>query len=124
MSVVMTPEKVARLDESLYDIGLQQRTANSLEQRGIFTLRHLLECEVSSLLEIDNVGEKTLTEIFDCLKDVGFFDGDPATVTATAMAKRAEFRAGHRRIIRSMHDRFGITFEKSSQNRLKSAKRG
>ena len=61
-----------KLDMSTAEIGLSVRTTNCLEDRGIFTVRHLLKCEPGFLLSISNFGEKTLEEVYNALEQVGF----------------------------------------------------
>ena len=62
-----------RLEMSTAEIGLSVRTTNCLEERGIFTVRDLLNCTRKDLLEISNFGEKTLEEVYSALETVGFF---------------------------------------------------
>jgi len=62
-----------RLEMSTAEIGLSVRTTNCLEDRGIFTVRDLLNCTPKDLLEISNFGEKTLEEVYSALETVGFF---------------------------------------------------
>ena len=62
-----------RLEMSTAEIGLSVRTTNCLEERGIFTVRDLLNCTRKDLLEISNFGEKTLEEVYAALETVGFF---------------------------------------------------
>ncbi len=66
---------VERLDMSTAEIGLSVRTTNCLEERGIFTVRDLLNCTRDDLLGISNFGEKTLEEVFKALEGVGFRRG-------------------------------------------------
>lgn len=61
-----------RLEMSTAEIGLSVRTTNCLEERGIFTVRDLLNCTPKDLLEISNFGEKTLEEVYAALDTVGF----------------------------------------------------
>ncbi|MCA9262449.1 MAG: hypothetical protein KDA60_01325 [Planctomycetales bacterium] len=61
-----------RLDMSTAEIGLSVRTTNCLEDRGIFTVRDLLNCTRKDLLSISNFGEKTLEEVYKALATVGF----------------------------------------------------
>jgi DNA-directed RNA polymerase subunit alpha len=65
-----------RLDMSTAEIGLSVRTTNCLEERGIFTVRDLLQCRPADLLSISNFGEKTLEEVYLALESVGFYRGD------------------------------------------------
>jgi DNA-directed RNA polymerase subunit alpha len=58
---------------STAEIGLSVRTTNCLEERGIFTVRDLLNCNREDLLSISNFGEKTLEEVYKALEDVGFY---------------------------------------------------
>ena len=62
-----------RLEMSTAEIGLSVRTTNCLEERGIFTVRDLLNCTRKDLLEISNFGEKTLEEVYAALESVGFY---------------------------------------------------
>lgn len=61
-----------RLEMSTAEIGLSVRTTNCLEERGIFTVRDLLNCDREDLLSISNFGEKTLEEVYQALEDIGF----------------------------------------------------
>ena len=61
-----------RLEMSTADIGLSVRTTNCLEERGIFTVRDLLNCTPEDLLDISNFGEKTLEEVYEALNKIGF----------------------------------------------------
>ena len=62
-----------RLEMSTAEIGLSVRTTNCLEERGIFTVRDLLNCTRDDLLSISNFGEKTLEEVYASLESVGFY---------------------------------------------------
>ena len=62
-----------RLEMSTAEIGLTVRTTNCLEERGIFTVRDLLNCTRDDLLSISNFGEKTLEEVYKALEGVGFY---------------------------------------------------
>lgn len=69
-----------KLELSTAEIGLTVRTTNCLEERGIFTVRDLLNTTRENLLSISNFGEKTLEEVYKALEDVGFYRPDkPAT---------------------------------------------
>ena len=61
-----------RLEMSTAEIGLSVRTTNCREERGIFTVRDLLNCTPVNLLDISNFGEKTLEEVYDALAKIGF----------------------------------------------------
>ncbi len=63
----------ARLEMSTAEIGLTVRTTNCLEERGIFTVRDLLNCSREDLLSISNFGEKTLEEVYKALENFGFY---------------------------------------------------
>ena len=65
-----------RLEMSTAEIGLTVRTTNCLEERGIFTVRDLLNTTRDELLSISNFGEKTLEEVYKSLEGVGFFRDD------------------------------------------------
>jgi DNA-directed RNA polymerase subunit alpha len=62
-----------RLELSLAEIDLMVRTVNCLEDEGIFTVQDLLECTPQQLLEIPNLGEKTLETIYAALAKIGFY---------------------------------------------------
>ena len=62
-----------RLEMSTAEIGLSVRTTNCLEERGIFTVKELLNCTREDLLGISNFGEKTLGEVYAALEGIGFF---------------------------------------------------
>ena len=62
-----------RLELSTAEIGLSVRTTNCLEERGIFSVRDLLNSTREDLLGISNFGEKTLEEVFSALESVGFY---------------------------------------------------
>ena len=62
----------ARLEMSTAEIGLSVRTTNCLEEKGIFTVRDLLNCTRDDLLGISNFGEKTLEEVYMALESIGF----------------------------------------------------
>ena len=61
-----------RLELSLAEIDLDVRTVNCLEDEGIFTVQNLLERTPKQLLEIANLGEKTLGTIYAALEKIGF----------------------------------------------------
>jgi DNA-directed RNA polymerase subunit alpha len=61
-----------RLEMSTAEINLTVRTTNCLEERGIFTVRDLLNCTPADLLSIANFGEKTLDEVYQALETFGF----------------------------------------------------
>jgi DNA-directed RNA polymerase subunit alpha len=61
-----------KLELSTAEIGLTVRTTNCLEERGIFTVRDLLNCRPEDLLSISNFGEKTLEEVYKALEEIGF----------------------------------------------------
>jgi len=48
------------------------RTTNCLEEKGIFTVRDLLNTTPEELLSISNFGEKTLEEVYAALEKIGF----------------------------------------------------
>jgi DNA-directed RNA polymerase subunit alpha len=61
-----------KLDLSTAEIGLTVRTTNCLEEKGIFTVRDLLNTTRPDLLSISNFGEKTLEEVYKSLASIGF----------------------------------------------------
>ena len=68
-----TVEQNERLEMSTAEIGLTVRTTNCLEERGIFTVRDLLNSTRDDLLSISNFGEKTLEEVYVALESIGFY---------------------------------------------------
>jgi DNA-directed RNA polymerase subunit alpha len=62
-----------KLEMSTAEIGLSVRTTNCLEERGIFTVKDLLNCTPEDLLAISNFGEKTLEEVYKALEGIGFY---------------------------------------------------
>ena len=60
-----------RLELSTAEIGLTVRTTNCLEEKGIFTVRDLLNSTPETLLSISNFGEKTLEEVYQALEKFG-----------------------------------------------------
>jgi DNA-directed RNA polymerase subunit alpha len=61
-----------RLELSTAEIGLCVRTTNCLEEKGIFTVKDLLNSTPDTLLSITNFGEKTLLEVYQALERIGF----------------------------------------------------
>lgn len=61
-----------KLDLSTAEIGLTVRTTNCLEEKGIFSVRDLLNTTRADLLSISNFGEKTLDEVYKSLETIGF----------------------------------------------------
>jgi len=61
-----------KLEMSTAEIGLTVRTTNCLEEKGIFSVRELLNCTKDDLLSISNFGEKTLDEVYSALGSIGF----------------------------------------------------
>jgi DNA-directed RNA polymerase subunit alpha len=62
-----------RLELSLAETDLIVRTVNCLEEEGIFTVHDLLSSTPQRLLEIPNLGEKTLETIYVALEKIGFY---------------------------------------------------
>jgi DNA-directed RNA polymerase subunit alpha len=60
-----------RLELSLSEIDLCVRTVNCLEEEGIFTVQDLLNCTPEDLLNIPNLGERTLGTIYTALVKIG-----------------------------------------------------
>ena len=61
-----------KLELSTAEIGLTVRTTNCLEEKGIFTVKDLLNTTRAELLSISNFGEKTLDEVYKALGTIGF----------------------------------------------------
>lgn len=62
-----------RLELSLAEIDLSVRTVNCLEEEKIFTVLDLLQCTRDRLLQITNLGEKTVETIYAALEKLGFY---------------------------------------------------
>ena len=75
-----------KLEMSTAEIGLSVRTTNCLEERGIFTVRDLLNCTRDDLLAISNFGEKTLEEVYRALEGIGLYRRSRRGVTAEGNA--------------------------------------
>ena len=77
VAISKADEDARRLQENLElstaEIGLQVRTTNCLEEKGIFTVRQLLQASPETLLSIANFGEKTLEEVYQALEKVGYY---------------------------------------------------
>ena len=69
-----------KLAMSTAEIGLTVRTTNCLEEKGIFTVKDLLNSKPEDLLSIANFGEKTLEEVYSALDKFGFSRRDRQTV--------------------------------------------
>lgn len=69
-----------KLELSTAQIGLSVRTTNCLEEKGIFTVRHLLHTPPNELLGITNFGEKTLDEVYVALQKIGFERGSATSI--------------------------------------------
>lgn len=80
-----------KLEMSTAEIGLTVRTTNCLEERGIFTVRDLLNSTPKDLLSISNFGEKTLEEVYKALEGVGFYR--PSRRAATPRRTRIQTEA-------------------------------
>ncbi len=66
-------DRLAALEMSTAELGLNVRTTNCLEERGIYTVRDLLRSTPDDLLSISNFGEKTLEEVYKALEAIGFY---------------------------------------------------
>ena len=75
-----------RLEMSTAEIGLSVRTTNCLEERGIFTVRDLLNSTPDQLLSIANFGEKTLEEVYKALEKFGFYRSSRHKAAVAAMS--------------------------------------
>ena len=77
MSNSLTPEQRRLLDEPVQVLGLDVRTTNALEDANyppvVRTVRDLLQCKADALLQIPNIGEKTISKIFKVLEKRGFY---------------------------------------------------
>ncbi len=65
-------DRLEKLERSTAEIGLTVRTTNCLEERGIFTVKDLLNTTRAELLSISNFGDKTLEEVYRALEQIGF----------------------------------------------------
>lgn len=59
------------LDNALTEVGLPVRVVNALENHGVFTVRDLTQRTVDDLLEIANLGLKTIKQVYTTLKQTG-----------------------------------------------------
>lgn len=84
----LAKETAEKLDMSTAEIGLSVRTTNCLEEKGIFTVRDLLNCTPDDLLSISNFGEKTLEEVYKALEGIGF-RRKPKVMQAESQAEAA-----------------------------------
>ncbi len=75
-----------RLELSTAEIGLTVRTTNCLEEKGIFSVRELLQATPADLLSISNFGGKTLEEVYAALEEIGFFRNAAKRQVAEAAA--------------------------------------
>ncbi len=62
-----------RLAMPIAVLQLATNVANRLEERGIFTIRDLLNLSVAELNDIGLIGDKTRVQIFEGLENLGFF---------------------------------------------------
>ncbi len=60
-----------QLDVPIEELNLSVRSENSLKKEGIKTLSDLLDMTISSLKNINNLGEKSIQEIIDLVNDMG-----------------------------------------------------
>jgi|YelNatPaOPRAMG01_1025707.scaffolds.fasta_scaffold07045_3 DNA-directed RNA polymerase subunit alpha len=65
-------EKEALLDLSLEDLDLPSRAFNALRKEGITTLRELCKYSEKQLLELRNLGKKSLNQLKEILAEMGF----------------------------------------------------
>lgn len=65
------PKELSILNESIDRFEFTIRTLNGLKSENIKTIGQLIEWEPRGILSIPNLGKKSLTEIIDCLANVG-----------------------------------------------------
>jgi DNA-directed RNA polymerase subunit alpha len=75
-----------RLELNLAEIDLEPRTINCLEGYRIFTVSDLLRRTHEQLLEIPNLGEKTLGTLYVALEKIGFYRSSRQPVEEPTMA--------------------------------------
>lgn len=80
-----------RLELSLAEVDLDVRTVNCLEDAGILTVLSLLTSTPKQLLEIPNLGEKTLETIYAALEKIGFYRTGRQTKPAGAAPAGDDF---------------------------------
>lgn len=56
----------------LSELGLSVRTQNQLESVGVFTVENLLMLTREQLMDVPNIGAKTVEDIFKALEEFGF----------------------------------------------------
>jgi DNA-directed RNA polymerase subunit alpha len=80
-----------RLELSLAEIDLTVRTVNCLEEEKIFTVLDLLHCTRDRLLQITNLGEKTVETIYTALEKLGFYRKSRESAGKTEKGGSSEF---------------------------------
>ena len=61
-------------DSHLAEVGISLRVLNSLEDVGIFTIRDFLNASSEELAVIPNCGSKTIAEVRNILRSIGFLN--------------------------------------------------
>jgi len=67
----LDPATETKLGMSLAELDLSVRATNCLESENITTVRDLVSCTETQLLEVRNFGETTLQEVREKLADIG-----------------------------------------------------
>lgn len=79
-------EKIHRaLELPLAEAKLPVRVVNTMEANGVFLIKDLLEEDGDDLVNMKNLGEKTVREIIDCIRNLGL---DPPESWSDAMKKK------------------------------------
>lgn len=69
----LTASQRKYLAEPISVLELPTRPTNALERAGVFYIRDLLSRTREEILQIHDVGEKTLDEVFEKLEKEGFY---------------------------------------------------
>lgn len=80
-----------RLELNLAEIDLIARTVNCLEEHRIFTVHDILQSTREELLEIPNLGEKTVETIYAALEKIGFYRRSRQPVEAVTGPSERDF---------------------------------
>lgn len=62
-----------RLQLRLVDVGISTRTCNALEGAGIYLVNDLLQSSPAEILEIKNLGDSALDEVYAALEKYDFY---------------------------------------------------
>lgn len=69
--VTQPPAVEPVLDRSLYDIGVEERTCNTLERMDVLYVRQLVALSPDEVLTCDNIGPRQIEHLRACLRVAG-----------------------------------------------------